>query len=128
MLRTTKLAGAGLESEIEKFAVQEWGFFNRHVPGGLAGKDIVEIGPGDVLGLGMLALLHGAGSYTVYDRFLGNTRSPEACLLYRRLADRHGLADAPSAEAFATAFTDALIERRESIESATVAKRGPTWS
>ena len=120
MSRTTALDVRDFNAEVEKFACLQWDFFQNNVPGGLSGKTIVEIGPGDVVGMGILALLHGANMYIVYDRFAGNIRSPDACRLYRLLAERHGFHDAPSVEGFATAFTDRLIERREAIETANI--------
>lgn len=54
--------------------------------GGVEGKSILEIGPGDNLVTGLAFLAAGAKSYTVIDRFQGAYSSPIARSWYRLLA------------------------------------------
>jgi SAM-dependent methyltransferase len=60
--------------------------------GGVAGKSILEIGPGDNLVTGLAFLAAGAKSYTVVDRFPGAYGSDDARRWYRLLAENwpHG--------------------------------------
>lgn len=54
--------------------------------GNVAGKSILEIGPGDNLATGLAFLAAGARSYTAIDRFPGAYRSAAARGIYRQLA------------------------------------------
>lgn len=51
--------------------------------GPVAGKHVVEIGPGDHLATGLALLALGAASYTAVDRFAGDYSSPRAKEWYR---------------------------------------------
>lgn len=53
--------------------------------GSIAGKSVLEIGPGDNLVTGLAFLAAGAKSYTAIDRFPGAYASPEARAWYRLL-------------------------------------------
>jgi hypothetical protein len=58
--------------------------------GGVRGKSVLEIGPGDNLCSGLALLAVGARNYTAIDRFPGNYRSDQALAWYAALAARDG--------------------------------------
>jgi SAM-dependent methyltransferase len=64
--------------------------------GGVAGKSVLEIGPGDNLVTGLAFLAAGAKSYTVVDRFPGPYASEDARRWYRLLAANWPHGDWPS--------------------------------
>jgi len=53
----------------------------------IRGKHILEIGPGDNLGAGLLFLAKGAASYLAVDRFFAGTDERRNEIIYRRLYD-----------------------------------------
>lgn len=53
----------------------------------LEGLDVLEIGPGDHLGLGLACLARGAKSYTALDRFPGQYSGPVAKAWYRAIRE-----------------------------------------
>lgn len=55
--------------------------------GGVSGKSVLEIGPGDNLVTGLAFMAGGAKSYTAFDRFPGPYHSDEAKSWYRLLAE-----------------------------------------
>lgn len=55
--------------------------------GGVSGKSICEIGPGDFLSSGLSMLAAGAAKYTALDRFPGNYAGDAAKDVYRRIAE-----------------------------------------
>lgn len=55
--------------------------------GGVAGKSVLEIGPGDNLVTGLAFIAAGAKSYTALDRFPGDYASEDARRWYRLLAN-----------------------------------------
>jgi hypothetical protein len=63
---------------------QKFEFFMRTL-GSVEGKTIVEIGPGDDVGLGALFLKAGAKRYVAFDRFPGNVFGSYAKQIYDRL-------------------------------------------
>jgi SAM-dependent methyltransferase len=63
---------------------REFDFFAGTI-GSIAGKTIVEVGPGDTLALGALFLKYGAARYIAFDRFMGDVLGNEAEDLYREL-------------------------------------------
>ncbi len=69
---------------LERQAWEPFAVLSAAVPT-LAGKDVAEIGPGDLLCVALLALGDGAKSYTALDRFLGPVGSPHARRVYARL-------------------------------------------
>jgi hypothetical protein len=58
--------------------------------GGVRGKSVLEIGPGDNLCSGLAFLAANARTYTAIDRFPGNYRSAEAAEWYAALERRDG--------------------------------------
>lgn len=58
--------------------------------GPVAGKTIVEIGPGDAIGLAPLFISAGAARYVAVDRFLGDVWGRRAETLYAAIAQRRG--------------------------------------
>jgi SAM-dependent methyltransferase len=58
--------------------------------GPLHGKSIVEIGPGDAIGLAPLFISAGAARYVAIDRFPGDIWGPRAELLYGAIEQHHG--------------------------------------
>jgi hypothetical protein len=69
--------------------VAEFEFFADST-GPLDGKTVVEIGPGDALGLAPLFLSAGAERYIAIDRFLGDVWGDRASKLYNELARIRG--------------------------------------
>ena len=59
----------------------------------LHGKRILEIGPGDNLGVGLLLLARGAASYVAVDRFQPQADDHKNQLIYRRLYDELSTAE-----------------------------------
>lgn len=57
-------------------------------PATLAGRRILEYGPGDVLGVALLAYAHGADQVVCVDRFPLERQSPENLAIYQTLMDR----------------------------------------
>lgn len=57
--------------------------------GDVHGKTIVEVGPGDSIGLAALFLRAGAAKYIAYDRFIGDIYGPSAMALYDALGNRN---------------------------------------
>jgi SAM-dependent methyltransferase len=58
--------------------------------GSLAGKTVLEIGPGDAIGLAPLFISAGAARYIALDRFLGDIWGPHARSLYDQLERTRG--------------------------------------
>jgi len=58
--------------------------------GSVRGQTVVEIGPGDAIGLAPLFIAAGAARYVAIDRFLGNVWGPRAEALYAAIAERRG--------------------------------------
>jgi len=58
--------------------------------GSLSGKTVLEIGPGDALGLAPLFLSAGAARYIALDRFLGDVWGDHAQSLYEEIERRRG--------------------------------------
>lgn len=54
----------------------------------LAGQRVLEVGPGDQTGLGLLFLGAGASQYLACDRFVGDVAGPTARQLYRAITER----------------------------------------
>jgi SAM-dependent methyltransferase len=63
--------------------------------GNIAGKSVLEIGPGDNLVTGLAFMAAGAKSYTALDRFPGDYASDDARRWYRLLADHWSYGDWP---------------------------------
>lgn len=72
--------------QLDRYVFQLFNAVNRNA-GSVAGKSILEIGPGDNIVTGLAFLAAGAKSYTVLDRFPGAYTSPTAVRWYRLLAD-----------------------------------------
>ncbi len=93
LVRNRRLAGqrtshSSLHVEAEKLAA-EFDFFVDSI-GSVSGKVIVEIGPGDALGLAPLFLSAGAARYVGIDRFRGNVWGRRASALYDELERQRG--------------------------------------
>jgi SAM-dependent methyltransferase len=58
--------------------------------GSIRGKTVVEIGPGDAIGLAPLFIAAGAARYVAIDRFLGDIWGTRAEALYAAIAQRRG--------------------------------------
>jgi SAM-dependent methyltransferase len=58
--------------------------------GSIRGQTIVEIGPGDAIGLAPLFISAGAARYVAIDRFLGDVWGSRAEALYAAIAQRRG--------------------------------------
>lgn len=59
--------------------------------GPVAGKSVLEIGPGDNLATGLVFLSQGARSYTALDRFAGDYSGPRAQMWYAAVRKARGL-------------------------------------
>lgn len=64
-------AFSGDDEELKRYAFQGLDILTDYI-GGVEGKSIIEIGPGDLLTSGMALLAAGASSYTSVDRFVGD--------------------------------------------------------
>ncbi len=69
---------------LERHAYMSFDLLRRHAQS-VRGLRLAELGPGDVLGLGLLALGAGAASYSAVDRFAGAVGSERAKAFYRAL-------------------------------------------
>ena len=72
--------------QLQRYVYDLFDSVARYSGGGVAGKSILEVGPGDNLVTGLAFLAAGAASYTVLDRFPGDYRSEDARRWYRLLA------------------------------------------
>jgi SAM-dependent methyltransferase len=87
-LKVPRTSAASISIEARKI-IAEFEFFADST-GALDGKTVVEIGPGDALGLAPLFLSAGAERYVAIDRFLGNIWGERAVRLYDELARIRG--------------------------------------
>jgi SAM-dependent methyltransferase len=87
-LRGLRTGSSQVDFEAAKI-IAEFDFL-RDSAGALTNKTIVEIGPGDALGLAPLFISAGAARYIALDRFLGDVWSPRAQSLYERIASLRG--------------------------------------
>lgn len=65
------VAYTGSVAQLERYAFQSLDVLQEHA-GDVAGRSIIEIGPGDLLTSGLALLAAGATSYTSVDRFVGD--------------------------------------------------------
>jgi SAM-dependent methyltransferase len=87
-LKVPRTSADSMTIEARKI-IAEFEFFADSA-GPLNGKTVVEIGPGDALGLAPLFLSAGAERYVAMDRFLGNVWGERAVKLYDELARIRG--------------------------------------
>lgn len=80
-----RTVGASVELKARGILAQFSFFSDTMKYGGLAGKTVVEIGPGDAIPLAPLFIAAGARRYVAIDRFLGDVTSAAALDLYRRV-------------------------------------------
>jgi SAM-dependent methyltransferase len=84
-IRRRRLKGMRTRAESPQFEarkiVAEFDFMRDSAPD-IAGRTIVEIGPGDAIGLAPLFISAGASRYVAVDRFLGDIWGPQAAVLY----------------------------------------------
>jgi SAM-dependent methyltransferase len=87
-IRRGRTSLADLESEAEKI-IAEFTFFMDTIGWNrVAGKTVLEIGPGDAVPLAFLFIGAGARRYIAFDHFMGDVLSPAAVALYEALALR----------------------------------------
>jgi SAM-dependent methyltransferase len=87
-LKGLRTGNSQVELEAAKI-VAEFDFL-RDSAGALRNKTVVEIGPGDAVGLAPLFISAGAARYIALDRFLGDVWSPRADALYDQIAGLRG--------------------------------------
>jgi hypothetical protein len=98
--------------------------------GGVAGKSICEIGPGDFLSSGLSMLAAGAAKYTALDKFPGNYSGEVAKQVYRRIAENwarfypdKAWPSSLKAEGFPEAYPDLVATLPKSIEEVRLAQK-----
>jgi len=119
-VRQARTALPPCAAELDRYAYQLLDSVEKYA-GGVVGKSILEIGPGDNLVSGLAFLAAGARSYTVLDRFPGAYESETARHWYRLLAEHWPYGEWPAhldPMRFPTANQVTVI--RESVESAGV--------
>jgi hypothetical protein len=87
-LKVPRTSADSISFEARKI-VAEFEFFCDSA-GSLDGKTVVEVGPGDALGLAPLFLTAGAARYVAVDRFFGDVWGERAVKLYEALAQIRG--------------------------------------
>jgi SAM-dependent methyltransferase len=73
------------DAAIERYALQGLQLIDNHL-GGVAGRSVVEFGPGDFLTSGLSMLAAGARRYAALDRFAGHYSSPVGRAWYEAIA------------------------------------------
>jgi SAM-dependent methyltransferase len=94
------------------------------VIGPIAGREIIEYGPGDTLSAGLALLAAGATTYTSLDRFVPDYCAPDAKTWYRGIRAGWGAAfpgrtwpDDLDPDRFPEGYADRVTILRDSIES-----------
>ena len=78
-----------LEQRLLSYGFDQFAVLEKAVgPGGLRGKRVLEVGPGDQIPIGLLSIGAGARTYFANDRFPGDIASPGARAFYKELAKR----------------------------------------
>jgi SAM-dependent methyltransferase len=93
VIRRTRLKGMRTRAQSVQFEARKIGAqfdFLRDSAAEIAGKVVVEIGPGDALGLAPLFIAAGAARYIGVDRFLGDVWGSGANALYDELERLRG--------------------------------------
>lgn len=114
----------GDDAELDRYAFLGLNLLQEYV-GGVDGKDICELGPGDYLTSGLAILAAGASSYTVIDRFPGDYYGAIAKRWYQGIEESwpRFYPDIPwqsdlRAADFPEKYLDRLFMNREPIETA----------
>jgi SAM-dependent methyltransferase len=111
VIRRTRLKGMRTRAACAQFEARKIGAqfdFLCASAGDIAGKVVVEIGPGDALGLAPLFIAAGAARYVAVDRFLGDVWGSGANGLYAEIERLRG--------PFPTGWRDQVTLVRHSIE------------
>jgi SAM-dependent methyltransferase len=93
VVRRNRLKGTRTRAPSARFEARKIGAqfdFLRDSAGDIAGKVVVEIGPGDALGLAPLFIAAGAARYIAVDRFLGDVWGSGATALYDEIERLRG--------------------------------------
>jgi SAM-dependent methyltransferase len=110
-VRRSRLKGMRTRAPSPQFEARKIGAqfdFLRDSAGAIEGKVVVEIGPGDALGLAPLFISAGAARFVAVDRFLGDVWGSAANSLYDELERLHG--------PFRVGWRDQVTLVRHSIE------------
>ncbi|HEV2700862.1 MAG TPA: class I SAM-dependent methyltransferase [Steroidobacteraceae bacterium] len=115
VVRRSRLKGMRTRAPSADFEARKIGAqfeFLRDSAGDIEGKVVVEIGPGDALGLAPLFIAAGAARYVAVDRFLGDVWGIGANRIYDEIERLRG--------PFPTAWRDQVTLVRHSIEKTLV--------
>jgi SAM-dependent methyltransferase len=110
-IRRTRLKGLRTRAPSPQFEARKIGAqfdFLRDSSGDIEGKVVIEIGPGDALGLAPLFITAGAARYVAVDRFLGDVWGSGANNLYDEIERLRG--------PFSTGWREQVRLVRHSIE------------
>jgi SAM-dependent methyltransferase len=111
VIRRNRLKGMRTRAQSAQFEARKIGAqfdFLRDSAGDIAGKVVVEIGPGDALGLAPLFIAAGAARYVAVDRFLGDVWGIGADSLYDEIERLRG--------SFPTGWREQVTLVKDSIE------------
>ncbi len=126
-------AFTGSREEIDRYAFQALCGIER-LTGSIAGRTVVEFGPGDHLASGLAMVAAGAARYTALDRFVPNYSSAEAKRWYRGVEGAWASAhpDQPwpedlSADRFPEGYPERVSTVAEGVEGRKVTHAGNTY-
>jgi Methyltransferase domain len=114
----------GEDAQLRRYAFQGLDALRQVIGGGLHGKSVCEIGPGDFLTSGMAMLAAGATSYTAIDRFTGDYSSVEGKEWYAGIQSAWPRAYPDlswpqwlEADKFPEGYPDRIASLRDKVES-----------